>query len=168
MRELAGGVDLQRPNAVYTPLIEAEVLRMQLPIKAHYAALAMLALAVDQQSNQLLAARTIAKQQGIPSQFLGQILQQLRTAGLIVSVRGACGGFKLARPPSTISLSDIVEAVGCGFPTDSSFSELNPIARAVTDVWLELAELQSNYLRKLTLEELSNRLVPDASEMFYI
>jgi len=141
---------------------------MQLPMKAHYAALAMLALAVRHQAGQLLAARTIADQQAIPSQFLGQILQQLRTAGLIVSVRGASGGFKLSRSPNRISMADIVEAVGCSAAPESPLAEINPMARAVTQVWSELAEQQHEYLQRLTLGELIQRLIPDAAGMFYI
>ena len=50
---------------------------MQLPVKAHYAAQAMLALAARHQYSELLAAKTISNDYGIPNQFLGQILQQL-------------------------------------------------------------------------------------------
>ena len=141
---------------------------MQLPVKAHYAAQAMLALAVRHQASELLAAKTIADQYGIPSQFLGQILQQLRTAGLISSVRGSSGGFKLARSPSRISMADIVEAVGCVSAFESSGIELNPVAQTIQQVWLELSELQSGYLQNLSLADLSQRLAPETAGMFYI
>jgi len=40
-----------------------------------------------------------------------QILLQLKTAGLVVSVRGAAGGYQLARPPESINLAQIVNAI---------------------------------------------------------
>ncbi|MGN6547632.1 MAG: RrF2 family transcriptional regulator, partial [Aureliella sp.] len=84
---------------------------MQLPIKAHYATVAMLALAQNFESGQPVTARAIADDHDIPSQFLVQILQQLRAAGMISSTRGSSGGFRLEREPSTISLADVIEAV---------------------------------------------------------
>ncbi len=141
---------------------------MQLPIKAHYAALAMLALAARFQSGQLLAARTIADQQRIPSQFLGQILQQLRNAGLITSVRGSNGGFKLACPPAQISLADVVEAVCCPSNGETLAEKEDTLSCVVAGVWRELSEIQNDFLQRLTLADLSQRLVPDAAGMFYI
>lgn len=141
---------------------------MQLPVKAHYAAQAMLALAARHQYSELLAAKTISNDYGIPNQFLGQILQQLRTAGLITSVRGSSGGFKLARSPSRISMADIIEAVGYSVAFDSSDGELTPVARAIQQVWQDLSELQTGYLQKISLAELTQRLTPETAGMFYI
>ncbi|MBX3422131.1 MAG: Rrf2 family transcriptional regulator [Pirellulaceae bacterium] len=146
---------------------------MQLPIKSHYATLAMLSLAVRYQSGQLLTARTISDQQRIPSQFLGQILQQLRTAGLIVSVRGSAGGFRLAKPPDQISLAAIVDAV-CFSPSfvadfgQTDGGQWNAVAQVVAEVWQELDELQTRFLHSQTLAQLAQRLTPDAVAMFYI
>ncbi|HAC89111.1 MAG TPA: hypothetical protein DCF63_00545 [Planctomycetaceae bacterium] len=143
---------------------------MQLPIKAHYASLAMLALARQHQSGQLLTARTIAQEHEIPIQFLGQILQQLRTAGLIVSSRGSSGGFRLGRNPDSITMASVVEAVCSGSCNDyASSGETNdPDHNIVSDVWRELSELQSQFLEKLTLGELLRRAMPVTSGMFYI
>ena len=57
---------------------------MQIPVKAHYAAVAMLALAQRYQDGELVSARTMAEEHSVPNQFLVQILQQLRSAGLIL------------------------------------------------------------------------------------
>lgn len=173
---LEGGADLQKPNADFTLQTDHRDIRsnlvsiqMQLPVKAHYATRAMLALAVDFQSGQLLAASTIAEKYHIPNQFLGQILQQLRSAGLISSVRGSSGGFKLARSPGRISLLDVIEAIGCGGASDmDATSGRDPVADTVSRVWSELSEIQSGYLQNITLEDLSSRLTPEPTSMFYI
>lgn len=55
--------------------------------------------------------REVAAREGISYQFLEQIFPDLRRAGLIESVRGAGGGYLLARSPSEIRVGDIVRAV---------------------------------------------------------
>jgi len=55
--------------------------------------------------------RRVGERQGIPYRFLEQIFQRLRRAGLVAGKRGPGGGFVLTRPPSQISLLEVVEAV---------------------------------------------------------
>jgi Rrf2 family protein len=55
--------------------------------------------------------RRIGERQRIPHAFLEQIFQRLRRAGLVTGKRGPGGGFLLTRPPSQISLREIVEAI---------------------------------------------------------
>jgi Rrf2 family protein len=58
-----------------------------------------------------LTAKTISSRQGIPVSYLEHLLAKLRDAGLIKSVRGPGGGFKLAKTPSDISLGSIIKAL---------------------------------------------------------
>jgi Rrf2 family iron-sulfur cluster assembly transcriptional regulator len=53
----------------------------------------------------------LAYSENIPSHFLSKILQQLTHAGLIKSHRGAAGGYSLEKPPSEISLLEVIEAI---------------------------------------------------------
>ncbi len=53
----------------------------------------------------------IAQEQGIPERFLLKVLKPLVSARILVSVKGPNGGYRLAKPPTQISLLDIVEAV---------------------------------------------------------
>lgn len=141
---------------------------MQLPIKAHYATVAMLSLAQRHNQSELLQARVIAASHEIPSQFLGQILQQLRTAGLITSVRGSSGGFRLAKSPDEISVADIVEATCFSSQSDTTSSPHDPVSQVVQSVWQELGELQMRYLEQLTLAQLVQQLSPEPAAMFFI
>ncbi|MEZ6134209.1 MAG: Rrf2 family transcriptional regulator [Pirellulaceae bacterium] len=140
---------------------------MQLPIKAHYATIAMLAIAKHFATGEQVPARLIAGEHEIPSQFLGQILQQLRSAELIVSTRGANGGFRLARAPSAICVADIVDAV-CGLACGAaSTGSTTGVSQVVNEIWLELAAQQREYLQRLSLDLLLSRCQP-AATMFYI
>lgn len=53
----------------------------------------------------------LAREEGVPASFLGKIFQSLQRAGLVRSARGTGGGFSLSRPPSAITVLDVMEAV---------------------------------------------------------
>lgn len=140
---------------------------MQLPIKAHYATVAMLALAQSYAQGQVLTVRAIADEHDVPAQFLVQILQQLRAAGLITSTRGSNGGFRLDRAPSTISLADVLDAV-CPPVSHNTIESASPLATVMRDVWSELSELQHQHLSRMTLSTLCERTQENSQAMFYI
>jgi FeS assembly SUF system regulator len=58
-----------------------------------------------------LNATLLAEETGVPLPTAQKLVSRLSAAGLIESTRGTGGGFRLSRPPSAISLADIVEAV---------------------------------------------------------
>lgn len=58
-----------------------------------------------------VASRTIAQAHNIPERFLLKVLKPLVAMGLLHSVKGPRGGYQLARPPSQITLLEIIEAV---------------------------------------------------------
>jgi len=84
---------------------------MKLTTRGHYSVKALLDLTLQPRS-QPTSVKAIAKRQDIPAPYLEKLLIELRRAGLIESVRGAQGGYKLARSPAHISLGQILEAVG--------------------------------------------------------
>jgi Rrf2 family protein len=57
-----------------------------------------------------VSAREIAELEGLPPQYCEKIFRQLRQAGLVASVRGASGGFRLALLPEAITIKDIIDA----------------------------------------------------------
>src|SRR5881398_2263642 len=79
--------------------------------KTEYACIAVLELAARHVSGEPVRIRDIAEAHGIPSRFLVQILLQLKSAGLVHSVRGAAGGYNLAREPEEITLLDVMTVV---------------------------------------------------------
>jgi Rrf2 family transcriptional regulator, iron-sulfur cluster assembly transcription factor len=83
---------------------------LKLSTKGRYAmvALADLATAGDDQLTSLAA---IARRQDISLPYLEQLFVKLRRAGLVESARGPGGGYRLARAPETIRVSEVMEAV---------------------------------------------------------
>jgi len=57
-----------------------------------------------------VAAREMAEKEKLPADYVEQILLRLRRAGLVQSVRGARGGYLLARGPEEISVKDVLDA----------------------------------------------------------
>lgn len=74
---------------------------------------ALLELAALQRENPrgMLKGDAIAETQGIPTKFLVGLLTSLRTAGILSSLRGREGGFRLARPASEIRVADVMRAL---------------------------------------------------------
>lgn len=83
---------------------------MQITRQADYALRAIYYLS-KMDPNKRAATSQIAQEQRIPPSFLAKIISQLSIAGLIHTSRGARGGVSLARPPSEISILEVVEAI---------------------------------------------------------
>jgi FeS assembly SUF system regulator len=83
---------------------------MRLSHLADYAVVLMTA-AARRNAGERLSATELSADTGVPLPTTQKLMGQLATAGLLDSVRGASGGFSLARPATQISLADIVEAV---------------------------------------------------------
>jgi len=75
--------------------------------KTFYAIAALQELGAVPQ-NSVLKIKDIAKNANIPQNFLEQILLELKKQGLLMSIKGAYGGYKLARPLKDITLKDVV------------------------------------------------------------
>ena len=83
---------------------------MKLSTKGRYAMVALADLAL-QPDGTLLSLTDLSKRQDISLPYLEQLFVKLRRAGLVESVRGPGGGYKLAKPGSEIRVSDILAAV---------------------------------------------------------
>ena len=83
---------------------------MRLSHLADYAVVLMTA-AARRPAGARLTATALAEETGVPLPTAQKLMGQLASAGLFDSARGPSGGFALSRPPSNISLADIVEAV---------------------------------------------------------
>jgi len=139
-----------------------------LSAKTQYACLAMLQLAQEYAGGEPAQVRRIAERHGIPATFLVQILHELRRAGLVASTRGASGGYRLNRPPSEITLADVVDVFDpAEEPVECAASD-SPWAPALVDVCCELARTRRERLQSVTLAELAERAAVGAGPMWYI
>jgi Rrf2 family protein len=84
---------------------------VKLSVKSDYAARAVLSLARRYQSGKSIRAEEIATENGIPPNYLTQILIELKAQEIVKSTRGKAGGYLLARPPAAISLGDVLHSV---------------------------------------------------------
>ncbi len=84
---------------------------MKLTTRGHYSVKALLDLSL-QPGYGPASVKTIAHRQDLPAPYLEKLLIEMRRTGLVYSVRGAQGGYQLARSPAEISLGQILEAVG--------------------------------------------------------
>jgi Rrf2 family protein len=74
-------------------------------------ALRALAFLARHEGGGAVPSRAIAAAEGLPERFLPKVLESLATAGVLLSVRGIHGGYRLARPARRITLLEVVEAV---------------------------------------------------------
>jgi len=127
--------------------------------KADYALRAMAELAAATQVP--VTAERLATAQAIPAKFLESIMLQLRHAGLVVSRRGAEGGYQLARPAEEISLADVIRAVEGPLATVRGVRPENVsydgAAAGLRDVWIDLRSAMRTVLEQTTLAELVSR-----------
>lgn len=83
---------------------------MELTTRGRYAVMAMVDLAKHGQESPVPLS-AIAERQHLSIAYLEQIFLKLRRAGLVDSERGRAGGYRLARPPGEIMVSDVMTAV---------------------------------------------------------
>ena len=83
---------------------------MKLSTKGRYGLRALIDLAVYS-GQEAVSIQSIAKRQNISDRYLEQLMGKLRRAGLVVSIRGAGGGYRLARPAGEISVGEVLRAL---------------------------------------------------------
>jgi Rrf2 family protein len=83
---------------------------LRLSKKADYALMAMTHLAVKSDV-QSVSAREIAEEYNIPIELLAKVLQRLARHGLLTSLQGTRGGYRLSKPSAAISVAAIIEAI---------------------------------------------------------
>ena len=109
-------------------------------------------------------AERIATAQGIPLNFLENILGELRHAGIVRSHRGVEGGFQLARPADQISIADILRSVEGplatvrgGRPEDSVYPGA---ASAVPRMWIALRKNIRSVVEQVTIADVARGQLP--------
>jgi Rrf2 family protein len=131
---------------------------VDLSSKSEYALLALLELSPYYNRGEPLQIRQIASQQNIPDRYLEQLLATLRRAGLVKSLRGARGGYLLARDPWKISLYDVVSCIeGFEAQADPAQGSPTPEALVIQEVWGEVRQAAEGVLQKCTLQDLIDK-----------
>ena len=133
---------------------------MKLSTKGRYGARVMLDLALHFGEGPILL-KDIAKRQQISERYLEQLILSLKAAGLVESTRGARGGFTLAKPPSQIRLSEIIQTMEGSIAPVTCVDDPKACSRAdvcvTRDIWSEMGKAMSGVLESTTLEDLVQR-----------
>jgi Rrf2 family protein len=141
---------------------------VQVNAKVDYALRALAELAAADPGP--MKAEAIARAQGIPPKFLENILLELRHAGIILSQRGAEGGYRLGQPADEISLADVIRVVDGPLANvrglrPERLEYIGP-AGPLLQVWIALRANMRAVLERVTLADLvSGELPPEVIEL---
>ncbi len=129
---------------------------MRLSTKGQYGLRAALDLA-DRYGQGPVPLKAIAEREEISEHYLEQLIAQLRKAGLVISQRGAQGGYILARSPEKITVAEIVEVLEGPIAPVDCLAEDNckrsPVCAAQA-IWKKLAAAMNQVLGSTTLADL--------------
>jgi Rrf2 family transcriptional regulator, cysteine metabolism repressor len=139
---------------------------MKLSAKSDYAARAVIGLARHYQSGESMRVEALAAEQGIPPNYLVQILIELKSQQIVKSVRGKEGGYLLARAPAEITLGDVLRCVH-GQVFDSPGLS-NPACPAeLRAAWKKLQKALDDSADSITFQQLLDQAA-DKAKMYYI
>ncbi len=137
---------------------------MKLSLRGEYALRALLVLGLHY-GDKVVRIQTISIEQNIPKRFLEQILNDLKSAGLVQSKRGVTGGYRLARPPEQITLAAVVRHIEGALAPVSCVSERfyekcscpDEARCAIRSVMKEIREAIVKIAERVTVAELCER-----------
>ncbi len=149
---------------------------MRLSTKGRYGVRAMFELALHYRDGPI-SLKKIAQQQDISEKYLEHLFASLKKAHLLVSTRGAHGGYRLARSPAEITVGDIVRVlegtVSVSDCADESMED-DPCSRmeqcVVHKVWIQVRDRINEVLDGITLEDMceEHRQARQGGNMYHI
>ena len=138
---------------------------MRLSTKGRYAVMAMADLAGHEGANRPVSLAEIAKRQEISLSYLEQLFAKLRKGGLVKSVRGPGGGYRLSRPAAEVRVADIILAVdepmtATRCEPGSAKGCTGTATRCVThDLWEELGRQIHVFLSSVSLADVIEKRI---------
>jgi Rrf2 family protein len=133
---------------------------MKLSTKGRYGIKAMVDLGLEYDEVTVVTLGTLAGLQGISEAYLERIIGSLRSAGLIESVRGAFGGYRLQKAPQNITVGEIIHALeGSTSLLDCVDSGVlrscgNACSCSARPLWLKLQSRIDEVLNSTTLQDM--------------
>ena len=130
---------------------------MRITSSIEYATRLMVTLAAEHGKAPVPAER-LAETDNVPADYVSQILDRLRRAGLVTSHRGSSGGYSLSRAPREITIEQVVRAVDgavfeevCERYDDGAKDCRHQGQCAISPVWTKLGEIVTRYFEGVTL-----------------
>lgn len=143
---------------------------MKLSTKTRYGLRIMVDLAAKN-TDQPVHLSEIAKRQGLSDKYLEQIIAVLKSAGLVISVRGAKGGYFLSRSASEITALDIVESLEGKINLVDCLTDMKCKRDkycAAQTLWENLSEDMRKSLKKITLSKLAKWQIEADDSLNYV
>lgn len=114
-----------------------------------------------------ISLKSIAKEHSLSEHYLEQLIAPLRNAMLVKSVRGAYGGYMLAKDPETITAGDIIRVLEGPITPVEIIDDEEPAKR---DLWIKIRDAVKDVLDSTTLDDLANFKDEGSQDnyMFYI
>ncbi len=134
---------------------------MKISTKGRYALRLMLDLANNHQYG-YTPVKEISLRQDISDKYLEQIISRLSKAGLVISARGAQGGYKLAKEPAECTVGEILRVLEGDLAPVACAASLHPVncPRAddcvTTEVWRRIGNAINDVVDNITLADLQN------------
>lgn len=139
---------------------------MKLSVKSDYAARAVLWLCQHCQEGVARTVEEMASAQGIPPNYLVQILIELKSAGIVKSQRGKSGGYFLARPAARITFGDVLRCIhGEIFDSPGLSDPRNP--PELRQAWSQMRAAVNEAADAITFQQLLENTAEKA-KMYYI
>lgn len=115
-------------------------------------------------SNTLIKSKEISVRQNIPIKYLEQIINSLRKCGFVKSIRGAEGGYRLAKPPENITLYEILECLEGSLSIIDSKSDI--VQGDAGLFWKEI-DLKIKDMLSINLIEFMNKMENNKDFLMY-
>ncbi|GMA52099.1 transcriptional regulator [Alicyclobacillus contaminans] len=121
---------------------------MKISTKGRYGLMLLVDLAMNEAGSPV-SLKSIADRQGLSEHYLEQLIAPLRNAGFVRSIRGAYGGYVLAKATTDIRVSDIIFTLeGPVTIVDEDLDD------GLDELWRRLRDAIVNVLESLTLQDL--------------
>lgn len=153
-------------NKKQIKLLRGTRVKMKITTKGRYGLTIMVELA-KQYGEGPKSLKSIALDNGLSEHYLEQLAAPLRNAELVKSVRGAYGGYKLAKAPNEITAGDVIRVLEGPITLVEGMEDEKP---AQQSLWLRIRDAIREVLDNTTLEDLVNDEGKDKDQayMFYI
>ncbi|WP_054949101.1 cysteine metabolism transcriptional regulator CymR [Numidum massiliense] len=123
---------------------------MKISTKGRYGLIIMMDLA-NHYGKGPVALKSIAERHNLSDHYLEQLVIPLRNAGLVKSIRGAYGGYKLNRAPQDITAGDVIRVLEGPIRLVECSEDEDPATR---HLWLRIRDSVNEVLNSTTLQDL--------------
>ncbi len=141
---------------------------MKISTKGRYAVRLMIDMATNDGAEPV-KVKDIAARQGLSEKYLEQIISALNKGGIVKSIRGAGGGYQMARPATDITVGEVLRITeGSLSPVACMDQELEACNRCDTceslGVWKDLADAINNVVDNVTIADLVEKQTRESDE----